>query len=184
MKPWQQGLLGGVAGATLVVGIAGATLVGPTEMLPAWVQAVGSVGAIAAAIWIDRGSARRAITERNAAFGTTAAGAVEAARKNVDALGWLLEEIQLPPKSPPDRGCEAILRTWDAALAYYLARELSADLVSALLFARERNAVVLAAVDALYERRNPTRQTLAETAVKEAIRDLSHSIDDATGPGH
>jgi hypothetical protein len=150
----------------------------------AWVQAIGSVAAIAAAVWIDRGSARRALSERQAASAATEAGAIAAASKNVDALGWLLEEIQAPPGSPPNRACEAILRTWDGALSYYLARELRAELVSTLLFARQRNAVVLAAVDRMYERHNPTNQAVAEKEVEDAIRDLSHSIDEATGPGH
>lgn len=59
-----------VFAALLVVGfvVGGAVAIdGPFGQAPAaWFQAIGSVAAIVAAIWIDRGSARRQTEERNA----------------------------------------------------------------------------------------------------------------------
>jgi len=67
MKQHFQSIAGGLAGAAVLIGLiwllALPSVVGFADGhngVAAWVQAVGSVLAIVAAIWIDRGSARRA----------------------------------------------------------------------------------------------------------------------------
>ncbi|MDQ1191634.1 hypothetical protein QE419_000400 [Brevundimonas vesicularis] len=67
MKQHLHSILGGLAGGAILIGLiwllALPAVVGFADShngVAAWVQAVGSVVAIVAAIWIDRGSARRA----------------------------------------------------------------------------------------------------------------------------
>lgn len=60
MKSLTQGLIGGALGASVVLLAAALIFRSQPSEWPAWVQAVGSVGAILVAIAVDRGSARRA----------------------------------------------------------------------------------------------------------------------------
>lgn len=65
LKFWLTlGLIGAVA---LITSMANAYPVKTTSDLAAWVQAIGSVAAIGAAIWIDRGSERRLLAQEGRA---------------------------------------------------------------------------------------------------------------------
>lgn len=114
----------------------------PSIDWPAWVQAVGSVAAIAAAIWIDQGAARRLRAERSdlakQAIATRLSLIDEASESVRAAIARVREaDMTMDPSIPsPERRRMEAAR---GALDYFLATpsEVDPKLVGRLLLARE-----------------------------------------------
>ena len=111
--------------------IAYASAISP-EVWAAWVQAIGSVGAIAAAIWIDQGSARRAEAGRREAsdeevryvrslaretIGRARGFARAAAARDEHALKALIDENSQPLPIALDQIVPSQAKTWQCLKA-------------------------------------------------------------------
>jgi hypothetical protein len=118
----------------------------------AMVQAIGSVLAIGAAIWIDQGAARRLREDRALAFEEARRARVEAVVRAGNAIRELADAIE-PSKATTHMLSKGEMRRIENArevLAFYLRQtgtECDGRIIAALVDAEARTAAAIAAFD-------------------------------------
>jgi hypothetical protein len=186
-KPWYLpfvivAVLFGAYGliALLVTGVLETSEFWASEASAAWGQAFFSVGAIAVAILIDRGSARRTLDERREQARRADEEQTRALGQCIRAAGWLREAAEDPYNSRSDlREAMLMLQTWKNTLRYYLGRGgASADLVTSMLFFEAKIEVIESDFASMVAVLTPESRLTFVKSIEQVLADLNGALDE------